>query len=125
MTNSKTTLVFVYGSLLRGLFNSSLLDSSELLGTAESAPKYRMYNLGLYPGVCKGGQVAIQGEVYKVDEITLANLDALEGHPDYYKRSKCVQTEWGVASMYVLPEALAVDCEQVTSGCWRDMQATF
>lgn len=39
MTNSKTTLVFVYGSLLRGLFNSSLLDSSELLGTAESAPK--------------------------------------------------------------------------------------
>lgn len=118
-------LVFVYGSLMEGLTNHALLLGAEKLGAAETAPEYRMYNLGLYPAIVRGGSIAIKGEVYSVTDEVLAALDRLEGHPDYYKRSKCVSTPWGKASVYMLPEALVVECEQVASGDWFDVVKQF
>ena len=125
MSKSKTTLVFVYGSLMRGLFNSGLLDGSKLLGLHETDPKYKMYNLGMFPGVCKGGDTPIKGEVYEVTNDVRDDLDCLEGHPDFYKRTKCVQTAWGKASMYILASDMSVDCERVPTGNWHDVRATF
>lgn len=122
---SKKTLVFVYGSLMRGLFNSKLLDGSKLLGKHETDPKFKMFNLGMFPGVTGGGDTPIKGEVYEVDSETLNSLDILEGHPTFYKRTKCVQTAWGKASMYILASDMAVDCERVPSGNWHDVRTTF
>lgn len=74
------TLVFVYGSLKRGLSNAGWLKGQEFVGEADTRPGYRMYDWGGFPGmveVSEGG-LAIQGEVWRVDDRCMAGLDRLE-----------------------------------------------
>ena len=80
--------VFVYGTLKFGFGNYRLLWDSECIGRARTLKKYDMYQSGI-PFVMENKEVTqIFGEVYLVDENTMMNLDALEGHPDFYKRKK-------------------------------------
>lgn len=74
------TLVFVYGSLKRGLSNAGLLHGQRFMGTAVTRPRYRMFDWGGYPGMVEraGDGLAIHGEVYEVDDACLADLDRLE-----------------------------------------------
>ena len=77
-----STLVFVYGTLKRGLSNHRWLRGQTFLGEARTVPRYRMFDLGGYPGMVleegeDGG--AIEGEVWEVDEKGLRGLDKLEG----------------------------------------------
>lgn len=69
--------VFVYGTLLSGLSNSALLNNSDFIG--EGTMNGIIYDLGSFPGVNYGLGV-IHGEVYDVDELTLSDLDYLEGY---------------------------------------------
>ena len=82
----KCNLVFVYGTLRKGHGNNRLLRNSTYLGRSTTSDKYAMYGVGC-PIVSDQKEVSkIIGEVYKIDEECLANLDRLEGHPDFYKR---------------------------------------
>lgn len=80
--------VAVYGSLKKGFGNHRLLGAtSEFIGTGITEPKYKMYSLGGFPGLHSGND-RIFVEVYLVDaNKTLPNLDLLEGHPSWYKRT--------------------------------------
>lgn len=85
---SKTYVVFVYGSLKKGFHNHQLLSGNDatFLGEAEStAPAYAMLDLGSFPGLIEGDQ-RVKGELYEVNQYTMDNLDALEGHPYMYER---------------------------------------
>ena len=82
-----TNLVFVYGTLKKGFGNHRLLEKSHCLGEAY-LPRTKMVNLGAYPAVIAGGKKEVMGEVYQVDEETLARLDRLEGHPSFYERQQ-------------------------------------
>lgn len=80
--------VFVYGTLKRGHGNHVLLEQSKFLGAGVTTEKYVMYKSGV-PFVSKQLKLTtIFGELYSVDELTLNNLDMLEGHPNWYKREK-------------------------------------
>jgi len=70
-------LIFVYGTLLKGLERSYVLDDSELIGDAV-AGGVQLYDLGYYPGI-KRSDGAVIGELYDVDDITLKTLDTIEG----------------------------------------------
>ena len=79
-------MVFVYGTLKRGFSNNRLLSGSKFLGEARTEGKFALYESGI-PFVIEIERVSqISGEVYEVDERTLALLDRLEGHPDWYCR---------------------------------------
>jgi len=82
----ETKLVFVYGTLLSGLFNNVYLTESNLIGEYETAPEYEMLDNGMYPAI-KEGADKIKGEVYEVDNATMGALDALESiaYDDYKK----------------------------------------
>lgn len=81
-------LVFVYGTLKKGFSNHRLLAGAEFLGAAQTVEKYAMYSTGT-PIVLKDEAVSpIFGELYRVNEKTLAALDSLEGHPDWYRRQE-------------------------------------
>lgn len=81
-----TEYVFVYGTLRRSFQNHRLLTRSPCLGGARTRDRYALY-VGEYPVVAKGRSVSrIVGEVYKVDPVTLMVLDALEEHPQVYRR---------------------------------------
>ena len=81
-------LVFTYGTLKKHHHNNYLLQNSQYLGTGTTVEKYAMSVCSI-PYVYKHKQISvIHGEVYSVDDTTLARLDQLEGHPQWYKREE-------------------------------------
>lgn len=101
--------VFVYGSLKRGgnIRGMQFFQDAVNVGQATTtAGIYDMLDLGAFPGVIFDGQHDITGEVYIVDEPILAQLDAIEGYPDFYDRAE-VETTEGKAFMYYLPGEFA------------------
>ena len=79
--------LFVYGTLKRGKCRSPVLARQRYLGTAVTRPKYRLYDLGAYPGLVphEDGR-AIEGELWEVNDECLAQLDAIEGVPTLFDR---------------------------------------
>ena len=77
-----------------------------------------MVNLGLFPAVLLKGNTAIHGEIYKVDETTLEQLDILEGYPEFYNRIS-INTKYGDAYMYVLNDTHDQNHPVIESGIWE------
>ena len=100
-------LVFVYGTLKKGQGNHGLLERNKarFLGQVLTDPKYTMIKpCPSWPGVIKGGNTRILGEVYEVD--SLNPLDYLEGfnekRPDeslFYREQ--ILTQYGSAWIYI------------------------
>jgi len=78
---SAEKLLFVYGTLKRGCANHHFLAEQKFIGEARTAPGFRLYNLGGYPGmVAKANdRDGVTGEVWSVDPAALTRLDGLEG----------------------------------------------
>jgi gamma-glutamylcyclotransferase (GGCT)/AIG2-like uncharacterized protein YtfP len=91
--------VFVYGTLRKGECNHHYLGKSEMLCVAETAPHYALFNLGPYPGLIEGNQ-RVTGEVYRIDDATLVELDILEEVPIEYRR-ELIETAVGSAWIYL------------------------
>lgn len=74
-----STLVFVYGTLKRGEENHEWLDGQRFVAIARTKPRYRMFDLAGYPGMIRAADgLAIEGEVWEVNEEGMARLDVLE-----------------------------------------------
>ena len=123
---NEVALVFVYGSLLSDLGNHYVLDSARFIGAATTAPVFTFYDLGAFPAAVEGGDTAILGEVYAVNDATLVSLDRLEGVPDFYSRNECDVmftdgTEVATVNLYVLrPERVRGHDKRIVSGDWRE-----
>lgn len=92
--NRDNHIIFVYGTLMMGFYNNRILSNGNAvyLGHALTKDKYHMLHLGGFPGVIEANEnyekaTQIWGEVFKVDDPTKDRMDALEGHPDFYKRT--------------------------------------
>lgn len=121
----KMTTVFVYGSLLHGMGNHRVIAGSLRLcedREIRTAPKYRLYSLGGFPGLVEGGSTAVLGELYVVEPATLERLDRLEGHPRFYERKMILLASEIPVASYVLPLERVEGCEEVASGDWRKFQ---
>jgi len=107
--------VFVYGTLRKELGNHYLLQDSVYLGTGLTLEPYVMLESSIgrsIPYVVKPNETTkhlvsrIEGELYEVDDLTLANLDRLEGHPGWYKREYVTVISGNdtiQAMMYMMP----------------------
>lgn len=73
-------LVFVYGTLKKGFHNHGLLEESEYEGPGK-VPGH-LYVVGL-PYYKKADDGVVYGELYRVDDNTLARLDRLEGYNEH------------------------------------------
>ena len=118
-------LVFVYGSLLRGLGNHRVIADGELLGEGVTDANYHMVSLGGFPGVIEDGKTAIVGELYRVSDATLRGLDQLEGNGSFYTRVQRTITltdgRTRTAWIYLLPaERGYLDNDPVETGSWRE-----
>ncbi|MGK0186479.1 MAG: gamma-glutamylaminecyclotransferase [Verrucomicrobiales bacterium] len=74
--------IFVYGTLKRGHALHDALQAQQFVGETRTAPQFRLFCLGSYPGMVMAtsgaaGQ-AIEGEVWEVDDACLAQLDEIE-----------------------------------------------
>lgn len=89
------TRIFVYGTLKKGFHNHRLLEGQKFICKAETDDLKVMhctgipflYNVGgyYYNGNMHRGH-HVTGEVYDVDDQALKMIDALEGHPRWYRR---------------------------------------
>ena len=82
------TVLFFYGTLKSGEQSNYLLADQEFVGPARTVPLYRLYGIGWHPGLVldRASGLAIQGELWAVDDAILARLDEYEGTPDYFRR---------------------------------------
>ena len=81
---NKDTVIFVYGTLLRGNHNHEYyLGGSRYLGQGLLSG-YALYDLGSYPGVKQKAGDFVKGEVYAIDAETLVRLNHLEGEGTLY-----------------------------------------
>jgi len=106
MGNDGKHLVFVYGSLKRGLWNHSYLSGATFLGeTRTLSREFRMESLGSFPAVYKvqrgGERYGIQGELYEVTNKVLEKLDILENNGRFYNRELVKLANGKEAWMYV------------------------
>jgi len=109
--------VFVYGTLLTGEVNNHLLAGANLLGLHRTEPCFTMYALGAYPGLVKGGNTGIAGEVYRVGAKDLERLDRLEDYPRLYDRI-LIPSPFGRAWIYLYRGRIN-GRPVICSGDWR------
>jgi len=84
------TILFVYGTLKRGLRNNHLIADQEFLGEALTEPHYRVIDLGPHPGLVMDGAngLAVRGELWSLSECCLVELDAFEEVPGPFIRTE-------------------------------------
>ncbi len=82
------TVLFLYGTLRRGQPAHHRLAGQTFLGPAVTAPRYRLIDLGPYPGLVRddAAGLAVTGELWEVSDGCLAELDDFEGCPEQYTR---------------------------------------
>jgi len=118
-------LVFVYGTLKRGCSNHPVLAGQTFLGEARTAPGYRLHHLGDYPGMITAPDdtLGVAGEVWSVDAVALARLDAFEGTAEGLYRREPVKLLPPFADrsvdtyLYARPVA---DRPLIAGGIWLD-----
>ncbi len=87
-------VIFIYGTLKRGQKRAAVLEGQQFLGEVVTAPFYRLFDTGSYPALveCSGGVETdasggpVEGELWRVDDACLAELDRIECVPDLYRR---------------------------------------
>jgi gamma-glutamylcyclotransferase (GGCT)/AIG2-like uncharacterized protein YtfP len=81
-------MIFVYGTLKRGCPNNQLLAGQDFLGETRTPPAYRLYDSGSYPCLVEDRQrgVAVRGEVWHLDDVTLSRVDEMEDVPHLFIR---------------------------------------
>lgn len=94
--------VFVYGSLKSGFGNHRLLEDSTFITEDTTKEKeFNMFSFGGFPGIVKGGDDAIRGELYEVDDNTMNDLDRLESNGYFYQREVVSLDSGEQAWMYI------------------------
>ena len=92
--NAKTLLlIFVYGTLKRGMSNHHVLEAlaATYISSDITIEKYPMFDLGHgYPYLqdTKGIGNRIEGEIYELDSSNLRTIDEFECSPTLYHRGK-------------------------------------
>jgi gamma-glutamylcyclotransferase (GGCT)/AIG2-like uncharacterized protein YtfP len=112
-------LVFVYGSLMRGQGNHRLLEHARFVRAAHTTAAFTLVDLGAFPGLLARGTTAVRGEVYRVDDATLAALDRLESHPRFYRRQEIALTDGPRVEAYLLSAERYGSYPVVVGGDWR------
>jgi gamma-glutamylaminecyclotransferase len=96
--------VAVYGTLKKGYSNYfHYLSSSKFIAHGTTNKKYPLVIKGLPYLIEKSGVGHhVEVDIFKVSSSVLANLDRLESHPDWYRRSQIdIKTKNGVLKCWV------------------------
>src|SRR5690606_28452415 len=96
-----------------------VLGGAKLIAEARTEPAFELRDLGPFPGLVRGGEHAVGGEVYEVDAPTLARLDALEGHPRFYRRARIALEDRTIVETYLLTPEQVEGRPVIASGNWR------
>lgn len=111
--------LFVYGLLLRGEREHSLLEGAPLLGEARTIPEHTLVDLDVYPVLLVGGQVAVLGEVYDVSPHLRFKLDVHHQCPALFRRVTIQLADGSSAETYVMDDDKVRGKRRIRGGSWR------
>jgi gamma-glutamylcyclotransferase (GGCT)/AIG2-like uncharacterized protein YtfP len=95
----RTELLFVYGTLKRGLGNHHQLASATFAGESW-LDGVELHDLGPFP-MAIAGSGRVHGELYRVDHGQLEHLDRFEGAPRLYQRRQWPLPDGRLAWVYL------------------------
>lgn len=112
--------LFVYGTLMQGMRNHVYLEKAKFLGPAQTGPEYELMYNGSIPAA-KAGKETVKGELYEVDDETLASLDVLEEVNEKLYDRREVQIDGKKAIIYLGGERMFTSdtWEHVPNGDYR------
>ena len=121
-----TMVLFVNGTLMRGLALHANLAGAEFLGEASTAPCYRVHSIGdRHPGMyeVEHGGVSVAGELYDVPEAVWRRVEA--GEPPNLYCGPVKLSDGRVVDGILYPRALAEGKHPDISayGGWRAYRA--
>jgi len=116
-------LLFVNGTLMRGLELHGNLAGAELIEETPTAPAFRVHSIGdVHPGMYRaddGGGASISGELYAIPIETL--LRVVEGEPPGLYRGPVELIDGRVVPGILFDEATAKTHPEITElGGWRE-----
>ncbi|QNI70243.1 hypothetical protein CyaNS01_01104 [Cyanobium sp. NS01] len=114
--------VFVYGTLQRGLVNHGWLAKSPFLGN-DSLPGAWLHDLGPFPMAVPDPSgdagALVHGELFAITEVTLVQLDRLEGAPRLYQRHWLPLLSGASAWVYLGRAPQVRHSPRLLDGRWR------
>lgn len=113
------TRLFVYGLLLKGEREHSLLEGAPLLGETRTASEHTLVDLDFYPALLMGGQVAVVGEVYGVSPELRFKLDVHHQCPALFRRVTVKLEDGTTAETYVMDDEKVRGKRRLRGGSWR------
>jgi gamma-glutamylaminecyclotransferase len=119
VSDERTYLLFVYGTLLSGEPAHALLDGARSLGPAKTPPAFDLVDLGPHPALVAGGTTIVVGELYEVSVAALAAIDIHEEHPVLFKRRTLTLADGREAHAYTLDVDQVRGRRRIRSGDWR------
>ena len=120
-------LLFVNGTLMRGLALHANLDGAEFVEEAQTAPSYRIHSIGdIHPGmyhVADGG-VSVPGEIYRLPDDVWRRVEA--GEPPGLYRGPVKLSDGRVVPGILYPREMAEGRHRDISdyGGWRAYDAS-
>ncbi len=121
----KDDLLYVNGTLMRGLGLHGNLNGAEFLEETKTAPKYRMHDIGgVHPGMYKveSDGVAAEGELYTLPLDVL--LKVIEGEPPGLYRGAVELADGRVVPGILYDEEMAKKHPVIKDGSWRKHTST-
>lgn len=121
-SSTHETLIFVYGSLMRGMRAHHLLKEMRFIDCVKTTPKYQLLVYETYPGLV-AGHLSIEGELFAVSEGCLAALDEYEGVPDEYIRTRIELSDQPTSlkyEAYFLHPDLIKDATSYQAHRWKE-----
>jgi predicted RNase H-like nuclease/gamma-glutamylcyclotransferase (GGCT)/AIG2-like uncharacterized protein YtfP len=112
----RSSLLFVYGTLMRGHAAASVLGDAPWEGVTwlDGAD---LHDAGAYPMACDGTG-AVRGECRRIDPARWPELDAYEDVPWLYRRERRQLRDGRWAFVYLVSAAMAVRHPPLPSGIW-------
>lgn len=119
-------IFFCYGTLKEGFNNHRCLGKErEYLGEFRTESNYTLFDGG-FPVVERGGETAIEGELYKVtNEHDISRVFSLEGcsqvagaHNSFYDFEE-IDTPKGKAIIFVMNKGKSDRSKKLESGIWK------
>lgn len=111
--------LFVYASLLAGEPDHGLLGGAELLGASMTAPRYALYELGVYGALVEGGETAVVGELYLVADAVLVRIDVARQVPLLFQRCAVQLADGSEAQAYCMSSEGVRGKRRLRHGDWR------
>lgn len=118
-----STLLFVNGTLMRGLALNPNLAGATFLGEFMTAPRYRIFSIGdVHPGMFEVGPdetgIAVPGELYDLPAEVWARVEA--GEPPGLYRGPVTLADGRVVPGILYPREMTEGHREITSfGGWR------